>query len=281
MKSRLVRFAALLSGSIALAAIILWLLPRSVERPASQISPEIQTIVPEPELSVKRTGEIATNYGTFQSFVAKTEQGHSVRFDVDDNSEVVGFYREHQTASAVILTLEQARSRAIDFGKLHFPDPELLDSPPDIAELIDLQDGRFYYRFVWQGRDTISGAYLPQTLRIEINAESGIVDSYVRLYERVTVDTKPQIESLAAEQIAINMINPYFSVTAKPETTLAVTRPIWKIEGGNQLLVWQIHLSGAFDKEKGITPSAIVFVDALTGTLLHIEPVLPNIEQEN
>lgn len=260
----------LLVGLIAMAAWWLW--RSSQDRPAAEVSPELQTMMRQPNVRVRAAGESATPYGTLLRYTANTQADGEVHFDVDKSGAVVGFFREGQRSNPVVLSLAQARSKAVEFGREHFPDPALLETQPQVAQLVTTQDEARYYRFVWFKRDEAAGAFLPQSLQIEVNAQSGRVDSYNRLYELTSVDTRPSVTQDTAEATVLSALTPYLDSIRATETTLVVTRPVWKEGGGDQQLIWYIHVTGAPDEETGVTPGGFVAVDALTGTIADIEP---------
>lgn len=271
MRRGCVRIAGVLILLIALA-IALWLFWPPSDRLAADVSPEIQTLVSQPDVRVREVGQTTTAYGLFRRYATRTETDGQVHFDVNEQGEVVGFFREGQTSNTVVLSLEQARAIAQDFGRQHFPDPALLDNTPEVAELIDTQSDARYYRFVWQARDASTLAYLPQSLQIEVNAESGRVDAYTRLYEAIHLNLQPAITQTAAEVTAQETLATYVERLEIVETKLVVTRPVWQKGGGDQQLIWHIRLLGVPDQETGLTPGVSVFVDAMTGGILYVEP---------
>lgn len=58
------------------------------------------------------------------------------------------------------------------------------------------------------------------------------------------------------------------------DTRLVVTRPIWEDGAKEAQLIWSITVQGASSKIPEATPAALVIVDAQTGIILNVNPIV-------
>lgn len=209
-----------------------------------------------------------------QIYQAAMSEGETARYDVDiDTSEVIGFYRFGQTADTVEVTHEDARSVAESFAREHRSDFDQISAESKRSTLVDLGPGSpKYYSFWWVQMDPISGALLPNEVRIRVNAQTGFVDRYTSLRVQVTVSTIPQIDQQSAVDIALEATEGLESAAVKDAILAVSSVPVYEPDG-EQALLWQIAVVGTSD-ENGYTPGAIVFIDAQSGVIVHVEPFL-------
>lgn len=253
-----------------IGAIYFWVTYKPSGR-AIDLSPAIANFTGEPNMQIKQTGSEQTAYGSITQYSGKLSNGDTAYFDVDSKGNLKGFFRGNQPSSEVLISIEQARKTALDFASAHYPDSSWLQSV-QINENLTGTNGSSnrFYTFMWVNQDPNSGAYLPQTLKIEINAQTGQVDSYLAVNEPVTISTVPAINQEKATEIAFKTLpsTPEFKVA---EISLLVTTvPIYE-NNGQQALVWRITLVAEPD-ETGYITGATVFVNAQTGEVLLIDP---------
>ena len=248
-----------------------WLLDRSKIPSTSKVSSEISNFVQESDFTVKRLRDHDTSSGKVHVYQAEMKSGETVLFDVDEDGSVVGFLRLGRKANTVSLSQEEAASVAKAFAKQRYADPPLLDLTPDEAELVDAQEDKKYYLFQWIKKDMRSGALLPQSVQVQVNAQTGEIDGYAFIDEPVTVDTLPDTGRLSAERVALDVVREYIAAPSVEETKLIVTNFPLLDPNGKQTLIWQIDIIGGKPGEIDIIPEVLVLLDANTGEILQVE----------
>ena len=255
---------------IVASSLYVWLTYQPSGR-AADLAPAISSFTGESEILIKQTGVEQTTYGTVKQYSANLENGDQVYFDVDKNGAVTSFFRAKQPNGEVRISIEQAKETAIDFATSHYQDLSWLDTA-QVSENLTGSNGSTnrFYTFVWTRQDSQSGAYLPQMLKIEVNAQTGQVDSCSMLNEPITISTIPAINRKTATQTAVSALPkaPTFEVA---EILLTITTiPIYE-PNGQQALVWRITVIAQPD-ETGYVAGAVIFIDAQTGEILLIDP---------
>lgn len=259
-----------LIGLIVLGGLYIWFTYQPSGH-AADLAPAISSFTGEPDIFVKQTGTEQTSYGRIKQYSANLANGDQVYFDVDKNGAVASFFRSKQPNGEVRITLEQARKKASNFAATHYKNLSWLDTA-QISENLTGMNGSSnrFYSFRWINQDSGSGAYLPQMLKIDINAQTGQVDSCTMLNEPITVSTMPAIDQKTAIQTALSALpeTPIFEVS---KVLLTVTTiPVYKANG-EQALVWSVAVTAKPDKT-GYVAGAVIFIDAQTGKILSIDP---------
>lgn len=256
---------------VAIAGGIWWVVRQARPRMASTIAPETLAFVDQADMMMEEVRHRETPYGTVKQFGAELDNGDSVLFDVDQEGAVVSFFRKNPVTGPATLSREEAESIAASYARRHYPDQSLAASAPEMSQQVDGDGNVTFYRFTWRKRDDRSGAYLPQSVSVEVNGRTGSVDGYSQLSEASTVDTQPSVDSGAAEQAAVDATAAYFSGYVTGETKLIVaTVPLFE-EAGEQALLWQVEVEGPAD-EHGVVPGALVFIDGVSGEVVGVYP---------
>lgn len=255
---------------IVLGGLYIW----SIYQPsgyATELAPAISSFTGEPDIFVKQTGTEQTTYGRIKQYSANLANGDQVYFDVDKNGDVANFFRAKQPNGEVRITLEQARKKATDFAATHYKNLSWLDSA-QISENLTGTNGSSnrFYTFRWINQDPESGAYLPQVLKIDINAQTGQIDNCTMLNEPITVSTMPAIDQKTAIKTALSAIPETPIFEASKVLLIVTTIPIYK-PNGEQTLVWCVTVTAKPDKT-GYVAGAVIFIDAQTGKILSIDP---------
>lgn len=210
--------------------------------------------------------------GTSQRYTATSPEGDPLLFEVDaETGEVVRFLRGSEPAYEVTVDLSTAKSAARSFVEQHYAGFSNAGLDLARAELVDLGAGTAkFYTFWWIERDPDSGAYLPNEVKVQVNAATGEIDTYAGQRVDVTVATEPAVDRETASTTALEAL-PNLPGARATATTLAVsTLPVGE-PGGEQALLWQVVIEGAEDAN-GYIPGASVFLDAQTGEIVHVSP---------
>lgn len=248
----------------------IWAILPGLEKPATQVSPEIVDILGDPEYRVRHTQVKTTPYRKLHEYTTTLDDGTEMFFDVDpDTQDLLGLYRSGQESSSVNLDLAAAQTIAEKFVQAHYPHPESLQFMQLQSELSQFI-GKKVYVFEWIMLDNTSGARLPSSIRIQVNAENGQVDSYVGIHEVVTVSTKPKVTQTEAENLALSLVTKYPNMQVTHCTLAVATLPLFE-PSGTQALVWQIRVQGPSD-ENGTIPGGDVYVNALSGEVVAAIP---------
>lgn len=226
----------------------------------------------EPNLTLEEGEPHSTAFGEAQAYFARLSNGDRVRFETDvETGEVIGFFRYEQPAQTVVIDLEEAQATALACAKDHYNGFDEAGLESIQPELIDHGDKspKFYF-FWWIQTDPTSGAFLPNEVRVRVNAETGQVDSYASLRVQVTVSTQPQTDEQSAHDVALNAVKDLPGAQVVDATLAVSTLPVYE-PNGEQALLWQVVVEGTPDAT-GYTPGAFVFIDAQSGEVVHIEP---------
>lgn len=254
---------------LLLAGVAIWYF-YVAERKAADVAPAIVAFTGEADLRVKQGERKDAQFGAIQTYSAQLSGGDPVTFDIDRNTgQIVGFFRSKQTSLETRIDQQQALQIAMDFGVMRYQDPGLLVSSPLESKLLSNGNTNYYF-FSWVKVDPATGAFLPQAVKIQVNAQTGQVDSYYAVFQNVTIPLTPQIERGAAEQIALGAVTNFPGVQIRESILTVSTVPINQ-PGGQQTLIWLVTLQGASDN--GYAPGLVVYIDAMTGTILFMEPV--------
>ena len=156
------------------------------------------------ELEAKETAQDAFGRES-QSYLAKSDQSAEMSFRVDTNTgELISYIQFSDPAKTVAIDAAQAEATARAFAQEHYEDFNALDL--EYAEFIDTGDyGEKYYAYWWIQRDSATGAYLPNEVRISVNAATGEVDMYTSRSVKVTVSTNPAISEEKAVEIVMGL----------------------------------------------------------------------------
>lgn len=253
---------------IAIATIVWIMLP--MEKPAAQVSPEIVEILGAPDHKVRQTQVKTTPYRKLREYSTVLDDGTVAFFEVDPNTQdLLGFYRSGQQSSSINVDLTTAQRIAEEFALAHYPYPEFLKAAQPQSKFAQLM-GKQVYVFDWFMLDSRSGAILPSSIQIQVNAESGQVDSYIGIYETVTISTSPTMTQTEAEQLALSLVTDYPNMQIAHSTLAVATLPLFE-PNGTQALVWQIRVQGPPD-ESGHTPGGDVYLNALSGEIVAAIP---------
>jgi hypothetical protein len=146
----------------------------------------------------------------------------------------------------------------------------LLEGSTEYSRLVESITSHKFYEFVWIDQDSGSGAFLPHSVNIQVNTQTGQVDSYTRYQESVTVSTQPNISEQQAEDNALDAIEAYLSNAAITQTYLVVVSlPLYE-KDTTQYLAWHLIIKGE-EAESGYIPEFDIFIDAHTGELVALE----------
>lgn len=263
-----IRFLSVILIVIAIVAIW-WVSQQPAGKPGRTAAPAIASFSGEPELVVEEIRHTDTPAGEVTQYGATLQNGDRVLFDVAGDA-VVGFFRRDQSSRTIVVSETTAQQAAIGFAVEHGVDPALVEAPPTHAGLANSAGTHQSYRFVWTARDPVSGARLPHTAQVTVNAETGQVDSFNYVKIPVTVRTVPSVPAAAAEALTVEALQPFLPGARVVGQELVVGSVPLFAPQGTQSLLWQLELRGIRTRE-GFTPAATAFVDATTGTLLHVE----------
>jgi hypothetical protein len=258
---------------LLLVASTLWLFYKLGPFQLSKnVSPEIETITGNKGMLLERTQSYETSFGRISQYQAEINGRQKVIFDVDGEKNVVGYFRTEQSASSVTINKDQALSIARQFALLHYPDPDLVKTTPETAELVSSIEDLFYYKISWTKVDPSTGAYLPQNLQVLVNAQAGDIIGYQRLYqEGINVGQVNIIEADAIE-IALSTIQQFFDQPAVSDSELLVTVIPIGDRNGEMKTIWKVHVYGKVD-DIGSFPEADLLIDASSGKVLQILPM--------
>jgi hypothetical protein len=260
----------LLAILMILGGIYFWLAYKPSGR-AAELAPAIASFTDDPEMIIQQTDIEQTSYGSVKQYSGNLSDGDQAYFDVDENGAVTSFLRAKQPNGEVRISMEQARKIATEFAVTRYQDLSWLDTA-QMDESLTGTDGsnNRFYTFQWIVQDPLSGAYLPQMLKIGVNAQTGQVDRSLLLNEPVTISTTPSIN----KQTAINTVLSALPETPKFEVadaSLTVTTVPFYEPNGEQALVWSITVAAKPDKT-GYVAGAVIFIDAQTGEVLLVDP---------
>lgn len=243
----------------------------SKEPSLSKVSSEIASFLDDSELDIAKVRKRTTAYGDVHVYKAELRTGGSVLFDVDDEGKIIGFMRLDQNGTTVNLSQNEAISIAVTFASRSYPDPSLLSLPPDEAELVELQANNKYYVIKWIGKDKGSGALLPQSIQMQVNAQTGEINSFGYIYEPVLIDTEPSITETMAKQIALDASQGVYSSPSSDHAILLVSNYPFMEAKSKQSLLWQVIIIGDDDVE--FVPQLVVYIDAITGEIKQLERI--------
>ena len=212
------------------------------------------------------------------------EEGSIVEYEAyDENNNLIRIYRDEGTgrtigfvvlapiAKKVILSESDAYKIAlelaskvpfIDFSSLILIQKELIQDPV----VLNNPDAGNYYSFIWKTLDPISRAELFQTIKIDVNAETGqIVFFSSHDLGKVTISTTPQVNESSAKNIVMNATKNQTDKVDIYSTRLFVH----KITDNQQQLLWEIvvkSLDSSLEEKV-----AWVYIDALTGETIDVK----------
>jgi uncharacterized membrane protein YkoI len=254
---------------VFLTGLALWYF-YGTERKAADAAPAIVAFTGESGILVKPVERKESQFGAIKTYSAQLSDGAPVTFDVDESTgQVVGFFRSGQTSHETRIDQQQALQIAIEFGTTRYQDAGIFSSAPAQARLVTGGDSNYYY-FNWVKADPSTGAFLPQAVKIQVNAQTGQVDSYYTVFQHVTISLNPQITRESAEQIALNAMTNLPGAQIRESLLTVSTVPIHEANG-QQSLIWVVTLQGASDN--GYDLGVVVYIDAMTGTILLVEPL--------
>lgn len=210
-------------------------------------------------------------FGQVRQLETTLRDGSRALYEVEvESGEVCGFFRYDQVAEEIKIEREKAALIATNFARTHYSNFDEMGLVLARESLIDSGPyGDKYYSFEWRKLDKESGAILPCMVRVKVNAATGQVDSYLSLREEVEVSTLPQVSREEAGRLALEALGKKRKVV---QAELAIsTVPLY--QPGKQALLWRITLEGEKDR-LGYTPGEMVFIDAHSGKVVHIEPYL-------
>lgn len=243
---------------------------RAKAKTAAEVSAALADFVNQPELPMMQMGSRESTLGKIRQYQS-TQDGERAVYDLDPQGEVVGFMKLGAKSKAVRLELEQAQALAAKFAKENYPDPSLVDQQPEQAGLLEGQEDRKVYHFRWVRHDPRSGAVLPQLVDVQVDAGTGEVVSFTRLFSAVTIDTQPAVDRAQAEQTVLETLQDYLNQPAVDSALLVVTQYPFDGKKGKQMLLWEFTVHGSADAV-GLVPQGSIYVDAQSGEILEIVP---------
>lgn len=239
---------------------------------AANISPEMAAFLGQPGEVVERLRYKDTSSGKIGQYKASLGTGETAYFDIDKDKKVVGYFLAGQHAKSVIVQKEQAITIARQFAVQHYPDGELLNEPPETANLISSQEDSRYYQIQWIKRDKATNARLPQSVEVQVNAQTGVVIGYQRIYQANLPAVVINVTKEAASETSIKTMQQYFDQPEMVEADLIVTTIPINDPKGILKPVWQVRVRGKSDTPE-VVPEAVVLIDAVTGILIQIIPM--------
>ena len=159
------------------------------------------------------------------------------------------------TSAVDRLSQDEASHVASQFAANHFVGFSSLT--PETSGLID--HGVFKeFRFTWTMKD--GNAWLPTSVTVGVNIDSGTVTSFVGRHRSVSVGSTPSVAADTAVASAKALIDGESSVT--PPTLKIVID-----DAGQDLLVWELSVTKVFPPNVAYVPlQKLVWVDAISGT---------------
>ena len=233
----------------------------------------VQQFAGTEEIILEHTDTYPHALGEMYEYTVEMPDGEKAIYDVDAKTgEVKNLFRLDQSARQVRIDATTALTLATTFAREHFADFDAMGFEMVQSELVDPGEDRDkYYLFVWRQADPQSGALLPNSVEIQINAENGQVNTYSAARAKVTVPTQPKIGEEEARRIALDVVREDLPGAQVEEIQLGVaTVPILE-PGGKQALLYKVVIKGAADAS-GYVPGFFVFIDAHTGQVIQVEP---------
>ena len=267
--------AAVVLSLAALAAAAFFLIPRGSGGPAEvdnrQAAEEsIRAFAGRDVVLEYRGGE--TYLGGEQLRFTETTDAGPIDYYVDRDTHRVTRMDDFNTpAYKVKIEKSPAFDTAIAFAEAHFTSADVAELTLVEDELIDHGKGTAkWFAFTWVKKDPSSDALLPVAVSIRVDPVTGEVFSYSSLDVEVTVATVPQVDESAATQTALAELDDAVTDPRVQSATLAGATDPPNDPTGAQALVWQVVVRG--DDETGFVTGAVIYVDALSGEVLDVEP---------
>ncbi len=258
---------------LAVAAAGIWLFLRlGPYQSAAKISPEMAGFLGKPDEVVERLRYRDTPYGKVGQYKADLKTGETAYFDVDKDKKVTGYFLTGQHAGSVAVQKEQAIATARKFALQHYPDEALLNEPPETASLVSSQEDARYYEIAWVKRDAATNALLPQSAQVQVNAQTGAIIGYQRVYLENLPAVAANVTKDAASETSTKTMQQYFDQPEVVEADLLLTTIPMNDPKGVLKSVWQVHVRGTSDMPE-VVPEAVVLIDAVTGKVIEIIPM--------
>lgn len=251
--------------------------PSGAPKPPEPVRPQdpvanIRTFAGTPNLQAERGARVPGPFGTTDVYTATLVTGELARFKVDaETGEVLGFALYGQAAGEVKVSAEEAQAIALAFTRDHYQGFDAAAFTLRQAGLVDHGDQALrFYSYWWVQIDSASGALLPAEVRVQVNSRTGAVEYYSAVRAAASVPTQPKLDRPAAEGAAVNAVEGLENAKPKDALLSVMLVPL-RVPTGKQALLWQVAVEGKPD-EQGYVPGAIVFLDALTGEVIAVEP---------
>lgn len=224
-----------------------------------------------PLADAQADGTRMTGFGEVQTYQGRLENGEKVAFALDSKTgDLRTFYRFEQQSALALIDLETAKKAAVEFASEHYPGFKVAAFEQVRAELVSpAASSPKVYSFHWVQIDPGSKAVLPNEVRVRVNAETGQVDSYSALRVDVTVPTRPKVNMARAKKLALKAVAEIADGQVIDSTLFVSTLPVYE-PNGKQALLWAVIVQGQAVTE-GYSPQAMIYLDALTGQVVHVE----------
>jgi hypothetical protein len=254
------------------AALLVFLVPRHFGEGASQRAAQesIEAFVGK-KVDIAYQARQPYLGGELMRFSRKVD-GRHVDYYVDSATKRVMRMDDFDRSSyEVKLDLAAAQQIAQKYARLHFADFATAGLELTDMSLIDHGEGTAkYYSFTWMKNAADSGALLPVAVTVRVDPVSGDVFSYDSVSAEVTIATSPQVSDAAAGEKALAAVGDSVPQPRIESSTLAVSTDPPDDPAGHQALVWQIVIAG--DDSQGYATGASVYIDALSGKVLAVDP---------
>jgi hypothetical protein len=254
------------------AALLVFLVPRHFGEGASRRAAE-ESIAAFVGQKVDLAYQARQPYlgGELMRFSRKVD-GRHVDYYVDSATKRVMRMDDFDRSSyEVKLDLPAAQQIAQKYARRHFADFATAGLELTDELLIDHGEGTAkYFSFTWMKKAADSGALLPVAVTVRVDPVSGDVFSYDSVAAEVTVSTSPKVSADAAAETALAAVGDSVPQPQIEGSTLAVSTDPPDDPSGRQALVWQIVIAG--DDSQGYATGAYVYVDAVSGKVLAVDP---------
>jgi hypothetical protein len=271
-RKRLVLVLAGATVLVAVALLLVFLLPRYFGEGAARRAAEASIDA----FAGKKT---AVEFRSKQAYLG----GELMRFTRKQGEREIDYYVDSETkrvmrmddfdtsAYEVKIDLPAAHEVATAYVRKHFAQARAKGLRLVEQRLVDHGDGTAkYYSFTWLQKDKASGAALPVAATARVDPVSGVVFSYDSLDVPVTVGTSPKVSAEDAGTKALQAVGADVPGARVESATLAVSTDPPNDPRGAQALVWQVIVAG--DDPEGYATGASVYIEAVSGKVLAVEP---------